>query len=99
MPVNLAQYRVTDEIFNNHQIIVSLHYGESLYLNMSNNLFKYGSSILYFSLIFYFFFCVLFLSKGNALEINLEFCVQFFLFPTIVARVLVCFCCFLMMFK
>ena len=48
MPVNLAQYRVTDGIFNNHQIIVSLHYGESLYLNMSNNLLKYGSSIYIF---------------------------------------------------
>ena len=34
MPVNLAQYRVTVGIFNNRQIIVSLHYEASLYSGM-----------------------------------------------------------------
>ena len=55
---------------------------------MSNNLPNYGSS--YSSLIFYFSFYVLFLSKGNVLKITTKFCVLFSLFHNIVARVLVC---------
>ena len=43
MPVNFALYRVTVGIFNNRQIIISLHYEASLYSGMSNNLFNYGS--------------------------------------------------------
>ena len=55
---------------------------------MSNNLPNYGSS--YSSLIFYFSFYVLFLSKSNVLKITTKFCVLFSLFHNIVARVLVC---------
>ena len=53
---------------------------------------NYGSS--HSSLTFYFFFCVLLLSKGNVLKINTKFCVLFFLFHNIVACVLVCLCSF-----
>ena len=88
MPVNLAQYRVTVGIFNNRQIIISLHYEASLYSGMSNNSFNYGSG--YSSLIFFFFFCALFLSKGNILKITAKFCVPFFLFHNIGAHILVC---------
>ena len=55
---------------------------------MSNNLFNNGSG--YCSLIFFFFFCALFLSKGNVLKITAKFCVPFFLFHNIGARMLVC---------
>ena len=88
MPVNLAEYKVTVGIFNNSQIIISLHFEASLYSGISNSLSNYCSS--YSSLIFFFFFCVLFLSKGNVLKINIKFFVPFFLFHNIVARVLVC---------
>ena len=95
MLVNLVQYRVTARIFNNRQIIISLHYMASLYSGMSNNLSNYGSS--YSLLIFLFFSCVLFLSKGKVLKITTKFCVPFFLFHDIVARVLVCLHSFLLM--
>ena len=62
---------------------------------MSNNLSNYGSS--YSSLIFFFFFCVLFLSKGNILKITTKFCVPFFLLHNIVARVVLCLCSLLLM--
>ena len=75
-------------IFNNHQIFISLHYEASLYSGMSNNLFNYGSS--YSSLIFFFFSCALFLSKGDVLKITTKFCVPFFLFHNIGARILIC---------
>ena len=55
---------------------------------MSNNLFNNGSG--YCSLIFFFFFCALFLSKGNVLKITAKFCVPFFLFHNIGAHILVC---------
>ena len=55
---------------------------------MSNNSFNYGSG--YSSLIFFFFFCALFLSKGNVLKITAKFCVPFFLFHNIGAHILVC---------
>ena len=97
MSVNLAQYRVTVGIFNNRQIIISLHYEASLYSGMSNNSFNYGSG--YSSLIFFFFFCALFLSKGNVLKITAKFCVPFFLFRNIVARILVCLYSLLLMLK
>ena len=64
---------------------------------MSNNLFNYGSG--YSSLIFFFFFCALFLSKGNVLKITAKFCVPFFLFRNIVARILVCLYSLLLMLK
>ena len=95
MPVNLTQYRVTVGIFNNRQINMSSHYARSLYLGMSNNWSNYGSS--YSPLVFYFFFYVLFLSKGNVLKITRKFCVPSFLFHNIVARGLVCFFSFLLM--
>ena len=82
-------------IFNNRQIIISLHYMASLYSGMSNNLSNYGSR--YSLLIFFFFSCVLFLSKGKILKITTKFCVPFFLFHDIVARVLVCLHSFLLM--
>ena len=88
MPVNLAQYRVTVGIFNNRQIIISLHYEASLYSGMSKNFFNYGSG--YSSLIFFFFFCTLFLSKGNVLKITAKFCVPFLLFHNIGGRIQVC---------
>ena len=62
---------------------------------MSNNMSNYDSS--YSSLIFYFFFCVLFLPKCNVLKITTKFCLPFFLFHNIVARVLVCFYSLLLM--
>ena len=77
-------------ILNNHQIIISLHYEASLHSGMSNNLSSYGSS--HSSLIFYFFLYVLFLSKGNVLEITIIFCVLSFLLHNIVAPGIVCFC-------
>ena len=58
-----TQFKVTVRSFIKRQIIISLHYEGSLYSGMSNNLYYDGSS--YSSLIFYFFFYVLFLSKGN----------------------------------
>ena len=89
MPVNLAQYRVTVGIFNNCQIFISLHYEASFYSGMSNNLFNYGCG--YSSLIFLFFFYTLFLSKkSNVLKITAKFCVPFFLFHNIGARIRVC---------
>ena len=62
---------------------------------MSKRLFNYGSS--YSSLIFFFFCCALFLSKGNVLKITAKFCVPFFLFHNIGARILVCLCSLLLM--
>ena len=44
----------------------------------------------YSSLIFFFFLCVLFLSKGNVLKITTKFSAPFLLFHNIVARVIVC---------
>ena len=55
---------------------------------MLNNLFNYGSG--YSSLIFFFLFCTLFLSKGNVLKITTKLCVPFFLFHNIGARILMC---------
>ena len=88
MPVNLAQYRVTVGIFNNRQIIIRLHYDASLYLGMSNNFSNYGSG--YSLLTFFFFFCSLFVSKGNVLKFTAKFCVPYFLFHNIDARILIC---------
>ena len=84
MPVNLAQYRVTVGVFNNAK---SVHYEASLYSGMSNNLSNYCSS---YSSLKVFFHFVLFLSKGNVFKIITKFCVPFFLFHNIVARVIVC---------
>ena len=84
MPVNLAQYRVTVGVFNNAK---SVHYEASLYSGMSNNLSNYCSS---YSSLKVFFHFVLFLSKGNVFKIITKFCVPFFLFPNLVARVIVC---------
>ena len=55
---------------------------------MLNNIFNYGSG--YSSLIFFFLFCTLFLSKGNVLKITTKLCVPFFLFHNIGARILMC---------
>ena len=74
-------------IFKTCQIIISLHYRVSLNSGLSNNMSKYVSK--YSSLKFYFFF-ILFLSKGNVLKITTKFCVPFFLFQNIAARVIVC---------
>ena len=79
---------MTAGIFNNRKIITSLHFEVSLYSGMANNLCNYGSS--YSSLIFFYFFCVLLLSTGNVLKITTKFCIPFFLFHNIVARILVC---------
>ena len=95
MQVNLTRYRVTVGIFNRLQIIISLHYETSLYLGMSNNLPNYGSC--YSSLILYFFLYVSFLPKGNVLKITIKFCVPFFMFYNIVARILICLCSLLLM--
>ena len=75
MLVNLAQYRVTVGIFNNHQIIKSLYYEASLYLGMSNNLSNYGCRCS--SQRFYFCYSILFLSKGNILKITTNLCCFF----------------------
>ena len=91
MPINLAHYRVTVGIFNNCEIIISLHYEGSLYLVTSNNLSNYGS-YSYSSLIVYFFFYVLCLSNGNVQKITIKFCVQSFLFHNIAVCRLICLC-------
>ena len=85
MPVNLVQCRGIMEILNKRQIMISLYYEALLYLGMSNNLSNYRSS--YSSLIFFLFICALFLSNR---KITTKFCVPFFLFHNIFARVLVC---------
>ena len=95
MPVNLAQYRMTVGIYTNRKIILRLHYEGSLYSGMPNNLSNYASC--YASLIFYFCFYVLFLSRGTVLKITTKFCVPSFLFHNIAACGLVCLCSLLLM--
>ena len=88
---------VTVRIFNNRQIIISLHYEASSYSVMSNNLSNYVSR---YSLFILYFFCyVLFLSNHNALKIITNFCVWFFLFLNIVAPLLLCLCSLLLTFS
>ena len=76
MPVNLAQYRVTVEIFNSQKISRKFRF-EDFRIWEWSNLFKYVS--VCYSLLFYICMCSLFFSRDSVLKITIEFCILIFL--------------------
>ena len=95
MPVNLAQYRVTVEIFNNRKISRNLKFEEFPIWKWSNNLFKYVS--ICYSLLFYICLYSLFLSKESVLKITTKFCILIFLLFNIFQIVFAWLCSLLVM--